>query len=279
VEAEAIGRIAGLLTPLVGAGNFQANVSANLDFTQEHIHQIAYGPGHLVTHQKTSQSTQYGTPGAVLGIPGALSNEPPSPTTASANAAPTPATAGGASATQGGNVVAEQTKPTQNSTDTDQSYVTDQSENDITKPDWSVNSIAVSVVLNKAALHNAATAEQVKAAITGAFAYPNVSVNVLEASFQTSGAGLAGAPLAGAINPLARALLEVMAAAALLFGLALPLGRQLKASNMQALLPQTFQRPIAVVRPARDFTELRDQVSANIPGVARLLQNWVEENE
>jgi flagellar M-ring protein FliF len=134
VEAEAIGRIAGLLTPLVGAGNFQANVSANLDFTQEHIHQIAYGPGHLVTNQKTSQSTQYGSPGAALGIPGALSNEPPSPTTASANAAPTSATAGGAGAAQGGNVVAAQTKPTQNSIDTDQSYVTDQSENDITKP-------------------------------------------------------------------------------------------------------------------------------------------------
>jgi flagellar M-ring protein FliF len=142
-----------------------------------------------------------------------------------------------------------------------------------------VSSIAVSVVLNKAALHNAVTAEQVKAVIAGAFAYPNVSVNVLEASFQTSRAGLTGAPLAGAINPLVRALLEVMAAAALLFGIALPLGRQLKALNLQVLWPQLFHRPVPVARPPRDFSELREQAAENVPGVARLLQNWLEDNE
>jgi flagellar M-ring protein FliF len=276
VEAQAMARISGLLIPLVGAGNFQANVSANLDFTQEHIHQIAYGPGHLIEHQTSAQSTQYGSHNAAIGIPGALSNEPPSPTTASASAASAqPAT--GSSA--GSSTPSAPQQPSQSNSNLDQSYVVDQSENDITNPDWSVKSVAVSVVVNKAALGNAVTVDQVKAAIAGAFAYPNVTVNVLEASFQKPETGIAAAPLVAEANPLAHALLEVMAAAALLFGLALPVGRRLANVNIQALLPPPPPRPIPVVLPPRDFSELRDQAAENIPGVARLLRSWVEENE
>jgi flagellar M-ring protein FliF len=273
VEAQAAARITGLLIPLVGSGNFQANVSANLDFTQEHIHQIAYGPGHLIEHQTSSQSTQYGSHNAAIGIPGALSNEPPSPTTASASATPAQPATGGSS------TPAAPQQPSQSNSNLDQSYVTDQSENDITEPDWVVKSIAVSVVVNKAALGNAVTVDQVKAAIAGAFAYPNVTVNVLEASFQKPVTGLTATPLLVAVNPLAHALLEVMAAAALLFGLALPVGRRLANVNIQSLLPPPPPRPIPVVLPPRDFSELREQAAENIPGVARLLQSWVEENE
>lgn len=283
VEAQATARIAGLLIPLVGAGNFQANVSADLDFTQEHIHQIAYGPGHLVEHQTNSQSTQYGSRNAAIGIPGALSNEPPSPTTASASAAPAQPATGSSSSGNSSNSSSSPPpapqQPSQNNSNLDQNYVTDQSENDITNPDWVVKSIAVSVVVNKAALGNAVTVDQVKAAIAGTFAYPNVTVNVLEASFQKPTTGLTATPLVAAANPLAHALLEVMAAAALLFGLALPVGRRLANVNIQALLPPPPPRPIPVVLPIRDFSELREQAAENIPGVARLLQSWVEENE
>jgi flagellar M-ring protein FliF len=34
-----------------------------------------------------------------------------------------------------------------------------------------------------------------------------------------------------------------------------------------------------VALPPRDFSDLREQAGGNIPGVARLLQNWAEENE
>ncbi len=280
VEAQATARIVGLLIPLVGDGNFQANVSANLDFTQEHIHQIAYGPGHLIEHQTSSQSTQYGSHNAAIGIPGALSNEPPSPTTALANAAPAqPAAGSGTGSGAGSSTASAAQQPSQSNSNLDQNYVTDQSESDITNPDWSVKSIAVSVVVNKAALGNAVTVDQLKAAIAGTFAYPDVTVNVLEASFQKPATGLAAAPLVAEANPLAHALLEVMAAAALLFGLALPVGRRLANVNIQALLPPPPPRPIPVVLPPRDFSELCEQAAENIPGVARLLQSWVEENE
>jgi|GEM_PF-1908983 flagellar M-ring protein FliF len=280
VETNATARIDGLLIPLVGAGNFQTDVSANLDFTQQHTHQITYGPAHIVSHQTSSQSTQYGQRNAAIGIPGALSNEPPAATTASTSPAPAAAGAGTGGAPASGNAAPAQ--PSQNNVNLDQSYVTDQSESDITAPDWSVRSIAVSVVVNKAALGNAVTADQVKAAIAGAFAYPNVTVNVLPASFQKQAVPMAGAPLLAAANPLTHALLEVMAAAALLFGLALPAGRRLANVNIQAFLPPPpppLPRPIPVALPLRDFSELRDQAAENVPGVARLLQSWVEDNE
>jgi flagellar M-ring protein FliF len=269
VEAAASARIAGLLIPLVGVGNFQTDVSANLDFTKEHIHQVTYGPAHLIEHQTSSQSTQYGAHAAAIGIPGALSNEPPSATTASTNAAPA---SGASSATPA-------PQPSENNVNLDQSYVTDQSESDITAPDWTVKSIAVSVVLNKAALGNAASVDQVKAAIAGAFSYPNVTVNVLPATFQKATGTLTGATLGSAANPLAHALMEVMAAAALLFGLALPAGRRLANVNIQAFLPPPPPRPLPVTLPPRDFSDLREQAAENVPGVARLLQSWVEENE
>lgn len=266
VETTAAARIAGLLIPLVGAGNFQTDVAANLDFTQEHIRQISYGPSHLVAHEISTQSSQTGASSAAIGIPGALSNEPPSTTTATPPAA-------GAAATP-----AAPAQPEQTTTKLDQTYLTDRSESDITNPGWTVKSIAVSVVLNKAAL-GTVSINQVKAAISGAFAYPNVKVNVLSAPFLKPATTLSSGVLAQLAVPLTHGLLEVLAAAALLFGLALPIGRRLGTLNIQSLLPPPPQRPLPVTLPPRDFSDLREQAGGNIPGVARLLQNWAEENE
>ena len=283
VESSAAARIAGLLIPLVGAGNFQTDVSANLDFTQEHTHQISYGPNRLVEHQTSSSSSQTGSSNSAIGIPGAMSNEPPAATTAAAPPPPVP----GAPPAAGGAAPAPTTppQPTQTSNNSDETYVTDQSDSDITHPNWVVKSVAVSVVLNKAAL-GGVTIDQVKAAISGAFAYPQVNVNVLAAPFQKPVAvSLAANSLRQSIAPLTQALLEVMAAAALLFGLALPVGRRLATVNVMSLLPAPPPpaapppRPMPVVLPPRDYSDLRDQVGENIPGVARLLQSWAEENE
>jgi flagellar M-ring protein FliF len=271
IEADAAARVAALLIPLVGAGNFQTDVSANLDFTQEHIHQITYGPGHLVSHQILSQSMQMDGSSLAMGIPGALSNEPPSATTA------TPGQSAGTSdAASGKN--SKPALPKQSSSNTDQTYAIDESDADIVNPDWAVKSVAVSVVLNKASLTGSVTLDQVKAAISGAFAYPNVSVNVLAASFQAPPSQLAAAPFIAAVPPLAQAVLEMMAAAALLFGFAVPAGKRLAALNIQAYLP-VQPRAMPVVLPPRDFSDLREQAADNIPGVARLLQNWAEDNE
>jgi flagellar M-ring protein FliF len=287
VEASSAARVSGLLISMVGAGNFQTDVSANLDFTQAHIHQTSYGPAHIVQHSSSNQSTQTGTDGAAIGIPGALSNEPPGQTTASAASAAqappdngTPGRGQAQAQGQSPNTPAPQ-PPSKTTSDLDQSFVTDQTESDITKPDWAVKSIAVSVVLNQAALPKGLTTDEVKLAIASAFAYPNVTVNVLATPFQKSASATGAVPIIQAANPLAHAMLELLAAFALLFGLALPAGRRLANVNLKNLLPAPapIPRPLPVVIAPRDFSELRDQAAENIPGVARLLQSWAEDND
>ncbi|WP_442865436.1 flagellar M-ring protein FliF C-terminal domain-containing protein [Acidocella sp. MX-AZ03] len=53
----------------MGAGNFQTDVSAQLDFTRTHIQQTSYGPTHLVAHSDSKQSTQTGPDNSAIGIP------------------------------------------------------------------------------------------------------------------------------------------------------------------------------------------------------------------
>jgi flagellar M-ring protein FliF len=277
VENSAAARVAALLSPLVGDGNFRTDVSADLDFTQEQIHQVSYGPTQLVTHETTTQSSQTGGGGgnAGFGIPGALSNEPPAATTANTPPAPTGSTTAAAS---GSDATAAPAAPTQSNKSLDETYVTDQAESDITKPDWTVQSIAVSVVLNKAALGNV-TIAQVKAAVAGAFAYPHVTVNVLAAPFEAPATiSQSRLALADATGPLTRAILEVLAAAALLFGVALPVGRRLGDLSLNLGAPALASRP-PVVMVQRDFNSVREQASENVASVARLLQSWSEDGE
>jgi flagellar M-ring protein FliF len=281
VENSAASRIALLLTPLVGAGNFRTDVSANLSFTQERIHKVSYGPSNIVTHQISKQSDQVGSQGAAIGIPGALSNEPPAATTAATPPIPAPGAANattGAAGAAAGAAQAQPATPRQTSKDLDQTYVTDQTDSDIIQPDWSVKSVAVSVVVNKAALGTVST-DSVKAAIAGAFAYPQVSVNVLAVPFRDSGLAQSSTTLMQAVGPVSHALFEVLAAAALLFGVALPLGRQLGrlAKASPPLAPRPV--PVAVALPGRDFSSLRDKARENPTSVAQLLQSWAEDSD
>ena len=281
VENTATARIAELLTPLVGAGNFRTDVSANLDFTQEQIKQISYGPAQLVSHDISNQSDRTGSQNPAYGIPGALSNEPPASTVAQTPATPTANNAQDTAASNA-NATGTSTPPPPHDTtkSLDQTFVTDQSESDITKPDWAVKSIDVSVVLNKAAM-GTVSPDQVKAAIAGAFAYPQVQVSVLAAPFQ-SGIGVPGSQgLLQAAAPATRGLLEVVAAAALLFGLALPFGRYLNALALRERLPAPMRMPLPMpsppMAPRRDLTQLRARVADNPAAVAGLLQSWIDE--
>ena len=277
VETMAEARVAALLIPMVGAGHFRTDVSANLDFTQEHIREITYGPGHVISHQTMAQSMNMDGGDQAIGIPGALSNEPPQATAAvPASASQNSQNGKGAKAASGKSNSPAQ--PRQSSSNTDQTYEVDESDADIIDPAWSVKSMAISVVLDKAALKNPVTVAQVQSAVASAFAYPDVKVNILAVPFQKQVGQGKAASFVAAVPPVAQALLEMMAAAALLFGFAIPAGKRLAALNVQAFLPPV-PRPVPLVLPPRDFSDLRDKAAENIPGVARLLQNWAEDNE
>jgi flagellar M-ring protein FliF len=286
IENLAVARVTNLLIPLVGGGHFRVGASADLDFTHEQVHQIAYGPNQLVSHQDHNQSEQTGNPAPTLGIPGALSNEPPAATTAAPAPAPAPAATGAApptGATAKPAAPAAPALPQHTSSSSNQSFVTDQSDSDITRPDWTVRAISISAVLDKASLKGM-TIDQVKAAIAGAFSYPRVSVNVLAAPF-VQPPNLGQTLIQQAVGPLSHAILEVLAAIALLFGVAVPMGRRISTMAIPRrviALPAPSPAPrdvMAELPPPLEFTSLREQAAKNVPGVARLLQSWVDDVE
>lgn len=68
--------VADLLIPVLGRGNFRVAVAADLDFSKSRASSITYGDGHVLSRDKTVHPPLPG--GAqVIGIPGALSNQPP----------------------------------------------------------------------------------------------------------------------------------------------------------------------------------------------------------
>jgi flagellar M-ring protein FliF len=269
VQNAAAMRIAQLLTPIVGVNNFRASVSANIDFTREHIQRVDYGPAQIVSHQTSNESEQTGSQMAAIGIPGALSNEPPAATSAQAPVNPSAGAAGGSTAATD----AAASQPRQNSRNSDETYLVSQAQSDITRPDWSVNSISVAVVLNKQALGEVSP-DQVKAVIAGAFAYP-VNVDVMAVPFKAGTASQLTEGLLVAADPISRAVLEALAAAALLFGAAIPLSGwigRLSVNSFQPALP----RQAEISLPKRDFKKLRNIATEEPSLIAKLLQSWTE---
>jgi flagellar M-ring protein FliF len=96
VEQEYRRRAEAILTPMVGASNVRAQVTADIDFSQ--VEQVAETykpnptPDTAVRSQQTSESGTAG-PGGAAGVPGALTNQPPVPATAPIT---NPAVGGGA---------------------------------------------------------------------------------------------------------------------------------------------------------------------------------------
>ncbi len=118
IEQRTVQRILTLITPLVGAGNVRAQVSADVDFSQREQTSEVYRPNQkpgeaTVRSEQTSASVQNN----VLppeGIPGALTNQPPlnpvapivAPPVPGANpAAPNPNAANPANANEGANPI------------------------------------------------------------------------------------------------------------------------------------------------------------------------------
>ena len=85
IEASAIKRIDDILAPIVGPGNARVQVAADIDFSQSEQTAETHRPNTTppdiaIRSQQTSESAST-TPSA-LGVPGALSNQPPVPATA-----------------------------------------------------------------------------------------------------------------------------------------------------------------------------------------------------
>lgn len=101
MEQSYIKRVEDILAPVVGAGNVRAQVAVDIDFSQ--IEQVAEtyrpnpSPETAIRSQQTAESG-LGQPPAV-GVPGALSNQPPVPATAPITTPAAPGTPGGTTTT------------------------------------------------------------------------------------------------------------------------------------------------------------------------------------
>jgi flagellar M-ring protein FliF len=95
IESETIRRIEDILEPILGRGNVRAQVTADVDFSQIENVAETYAPNQgaearaAIRSQSTQESSQPG-PATPQGVPGALSNQPPTPPTAPINGAAAP---------------------------------------------------------------------------------------------------------------------------------------------------------------------------------------------
>lgn len=93
IEAGYIDRIVAILEPIVGKGNVRAQVTAEVDFTQQESTAEVYRPNQggepVAIRSQQLSIDRSGAGGAVAeGIPGALSNQPPAAARAPANGPP-----------------------------------------------------------------------------------------------------------------------------------------------------------------------------------------------
>ncbi|MFZ4689561.1 MAG: flagellar basal-body MS-ring/collar protein FliF [Polymorphobacter sp.] len=77
VEGMVRERLFKLLTPLLGTGNFTAEVAADVDFTQNEASSERYARDGAVLRSEAASRAVDQAPGAAAGIPGALSNTAP----------------------------------------------------------------------------------------------------------------------------------------------------------------------------------------------------------
>jgi flagellar M-ring protein FliF len=94
IETTYLKRVQEILEPVLGRDNMRATVTAEIDFTQSEATQEQYRPNQgdqpaAVRSQQTMESTLPGAP-VPTGVPGAATNQPPTPAAAQVNGASAP---------------------------------------------------------------------------------------------------------------------------------------------------------------------------------------------
>ncbi|TMV87875.1 flagellar M-ring protein FliF [Thioclava sp. BHET1] len=246
VEAAQEAKIRSLLVPILGAGNSRVSVSADVDFSDKTINSVTYGPKSFRLSATQQSKVQYGPDGRPEGIPGALSNQPPGPTTA-----PVRATSSGKSATP----------PRSDEKQSQTSFAVDKAQAREHPAPWRVRKLNATVVVNKAALGSMTTA-RLQAMIGATIAVPIGKVDVTSSDFVTSSTALAGSP-AAQVTRLIQAGLVLLAALGFLFGAVRPM---IAALRQLAARPVPSPAPAARTPAAAPFEE--DLKAANLRHIA-----------
>lgn len=140
VEQSYVRRITDIISPIVGANNIRAQVTADLDFSFTEQTEETYKPNPTpeqssIRSQQISETMGEGAQGAI-GVPGALSNQPPGAATAPINA---PGGRPGVAATAGGGTMHKESTT---------NYELDKTISHIKRPMGSIKRLSVAVVVN-----------------------------------------------------------------------------------------------------------------------------------
>jgi flagellar M-ring protein FliF len=136
-------RIEQLLTPLIGAGHVRASVTADLDFTETEQSSENFDPQKQVVRSEQTANDQRMQGDTVGGIPGALSNQPPSTAQTAPGTPPAAAAARGQPAAPAGppQPVATTARSTKN-------YEIDRTVSHVRQPMGTVKRLSVAVIVD-----------------------------------------------------------------------------------------------------------------------------------
>lgn len=143
VENSYIKRIEQILTPIVGPGNFRAQVAADVDFDQSEQTAETYKPNPptdaAIRSQQNAESLT-NQPNAA-GVPGSLTNQPPAPATAPITQPPAPNTPNGTQTGSNGQPITSKKESTVN-------YEVDKTVRHVKTAIGAVKRLSVAVVVN-----------------------------------------------------------------------------------------------------------------------------------
>jgi len=145
LEHSYVKRIEAILTPITGANNVRAQVTADVDFSQIERAEEIYKPNQQASEAaaiRSQQSTESATGGPQVsgGVPGALSNQPSAPASAPITAAP--ATSGNAPPGGAANTPANTRK------ESTVNYEVDKTIRHVRQPVGGIKRLSVAVVVN-----------------------------------------------------------------------------------------------------------------------------------
>jgi flagellar M-ring protein FliF len=141
LEQSYIERIESILVPITGLGNAEAQVTADIDFSQIEQTAETFKPNQApdqtaIRSQQTSESAT--REAGAAGVPGALTNQPPAPATAPITAPPAPGTPAAANAPL----------PLNSRKDATINYEVDKTIRHVKQPVGAIKRLSVAVVVN-----------------------------------------------------------------------------------------------------------------------------------
>lgn len=249
--------IAALLTPIVGAGNFTAEVHAEMDFSQVEASREAYPEASRALRQEQGAvSTETGSAAsAVGGIPGALANEAPAPATAATDPNAPPVAVPGAA------------QETRRNEQYNRNYAVGREISVTRNQTGTVKRLSVAVALRNPEGGRALTRDELQAMenlVRGAVGYNQErgdSVAITARAFAAEEAGAVPAWWEELVNsPLARSLIGLLVAALVVFGLGRPLMKRMSAAS---------------AKRAEEKSEVGQQIAAALAGQAKSDGNQV----